>query len=112
MLQDRPVTTRSETATLEGVKLDKEARLVFDWLVDVQARSTTSEDQIFIFRDLSRLNKLIKRDKRGEIKAVGMSDLLKVHCNQVRTLQDSRLITFRKGRWPGKWFTLNLEGGR
>lgn len=111
MLQDRPAMTRSEMAILDGVKLDKEARIVFDWLLNVRARSTSSEDQVFIFRDLSRLNKLIRRDKRGEVKAIGMSDLLKVHRTQIRALADSCLITYRKGRWPGKWFTVNLDGG-
>lgn len=111
MLQDRPTTAHSAAAILDGVKLDKEVRIVFDWLLDVRARSTGSEDQVFIFRDLSLLNKLIRRDKRGEVKAVGMSDLLRVHRNQIRALHSQSLITYRKGRWPGKWFKLNLDAG-
>lgn len=110
MLRDRPTTTHSLAAIAEEAKLDEEARAVFDWLVDVCTRSTNTEEQVFIFRDLSVVNKLIRRDKRGEVKAVGMSDLLKVHCKQIRALQESHLIKYRKGPWPGKWFTVNLEG--
>lgn len=110
MLQDRPTSTDSMAATLDEAKLDDEARAVFNWLVDVCARSTSTDDQIFIFRDLSVVNKLFKRDKRGEVKAIGMSDILRVHGNQIRDIHESYLIKYRKGRWPGKWFTVNLEG--
>lgn len=111
MLQDRPAKTRSEPTILEDAKLDEEARAVLTWLLNVCARSTSSEEQVFIFRDHSRLKKVFKRDKHGEVKAVGMSDLLRVHTKQIRDLQINRFIQFRKGRWPGRWFAVNFEGG-
>lgn len=109
MLQDRPAKTRTEPAVLEDSKLDDEARAILTWLLNVCAHSTSEEAQVFIYRDYSRLKKAFKRDKRGEVKAVGMSDLLKVHTQPMRDLQVNRFIQFRKGRWPGKWFTVNFE---
>lgn len=111
MLQDRPAQTRTKPAIPEDTNLDEEARAVLTWLLNVCARSTTPEEQVFIFRDHSRLKKFFKRDKRGEVKAMGMSDLVKVHTKQIRDLQINRFIQFRKGRWPGKWFTVNFQGG-
>jgi hypothetical protein len=96
---------------MEDAKLDDEARAVLTWLLNVCARSTSAEGQVFIFRDYSRFKRAFKRDKRGEVKAVGMSDLLKVHTKQIRDLHKNRYIQFRKGRWPGKWFTVNFETG-
>lgn len=106
MLQDRPTATDTTTGVLDDPSLDKETRAILDWLKDVCSRSTTPEEQLFIFRDLSWLNKIIRRDRRGEIKAVRMSDLTRVHNRHIRALHESRLIQFRKGRWPGKWFTV------
>ncbi|MBA2451748.1 MAG: hypothetical protein H0V47_01150 [Chloroflexia bacterium] len=109
MLQDRPAKTRSEPAAMEGTKLDEEARAVLTWLLDVCARSTSSEEQVFIFRDYSRLKKALRRDNRGEVKAVGMSDLLRVHTEPMNALRSHNFIQLRKGRWPGKWFTVNFK---
>ncbi len=107
MLQERPATTRSTPATSGNVKLDAEAQAVWDWLIDVCTRSSSGESQVFIFRDSSLINKLFRRHKAGEVKAVAMSDLVHVHRNQIRALQNNHLITPCKGRWPGKWFTVN-----
>ena len=106
MLQDRPTTSGATDEVIAGTSLDPEHKALFEWLKDVDSRNTGPGDQIFIYRDLSWFMKLLKRDKRGEIKAVGMSDLVKTHNRNIRALRDAKLIHFRKGRWPGKWFTV------
>lgn len=93
----------------EALRLDEDTAAVLTWLIGVCRRSEVAYDQVFIFRDLSRINKLWRSDKRGEIKAIHMSDLLRVHAHEFHTLQRMSLITLVAGHWPGKWFKVNPE---
>jgi hypothetical protein len=105
-LSQAPGETQQRTRHPE---LDAKSNAVLEWLLDVCSRSERSQDQVFIWRDLSRFVKPFRRDRRGEIKAIGMSDLRQVHRDQYRELLKAGLLTPRKGHWPGRWFSVNFE---
>jgi hypothetical protein len=107
-LQDeRTLTSRALAGTAEKAQLTDEAAAVFNWLVGVCHRSELAEDQIFIFRDMGRLTKVFRFDRRGEIKAIGMTDLRRVGAREFKLLRRLDLVTVCKGHWPGVWFRVN-----
>lgn len=107
MLDERTMNRGALAGTAAKAQLTDEAAAVFNWLVGVCQRSELNEDQVFIFRDMGRLTKVFRLDRRGEIKAIGMSDLCRVGAREFRLLKRLDLVTACKGHWPGVWFRVN-----
>ena len=109
MHDEQTMSAATHVRATDALRLDEDTAAVLTWLIGVCRRSEVAYDQVFIFRDMGKINKLFRSDKRGEIKAIHRSDLLRVHAREFQTLQRMSLITLVPGHWPGKWFKVNPD---